>query len=240
MGHLNWWPGSVPLVLYEDNHCLALVKPAGMPTVADASGDPSATAWARGYIKQKYAKPGNVYLGVVHRLDRPVSGALLFARTSKAAARLTDQFRRGVVSKRYWAVVEGRPAWRDRVLEHYLWKDRRRNVVTVVSADHPEAKWCRLRVRVLATRAAWSLLEVVPETGRSHQIRVQLAHMALPIVGDVKYGARSRLPTGIALHAMALTFLHPTRKEPQTIEAPLPTSWRRFEPLLEAAIGADP
>ena len=236
MGDLNWWPATEPMVLYEDNHCLALAKPPGMPSVGDRTRTLSALAWAREYIKHKHGKPGNVYLGVVHRLDQPVSGVLLFARTSKAAARLNEQFRDGTVQKLYWAIVEGRAAWTERLLEHFLFKDRRRNLVRVVDARQPGAKHARLHASVLIRHGQWSLLQIEPQTGRSHQIRVQLAAVGLPIVGDRKYGARTAFAEGIALHAARLVIRHPTRKEPLELVAPLPVTWQRFRLMLEKAV----
>lgn len=226
-----------PFVLYEDNHCLALWKPPRMPVVADRSGDPSLLDRAKEYVKKKYGKPGGVYLGVVHRLDRPVSGVVLFARTSKAARRLTEQFRERAVRKVYWAVVEGKPRHREGELTHWLVKDRRRNIVKAYPEARAGARLAHLRYRVLASAEGLALLEIEPETGRPHQIRVQLAEAGHPIVGDVKYGARRRFGNAVALHARELTFRHPTSGHEVAIIAPLPRSWQQFGRLLRA-IGA--
>lgn len=217
-------------VLFEDNHCLAVNKPAGLLAQGDATGEESLLDWARNYLKVKYAKPGNVFVGLVHRLDRPTSGVVLLARTSKAAARLSEQFRRGSVEKVYWALVEGRcPVDRGEWCD-VLRKDEQRNVVEVVADEDEEGRGARLAFRVLERTGQRSLLELRPITGRSHQIRVQLAARGLPIVGDRKYGARTTLRAEdggfrVALHARSLTFTHPTRKEAISVCAPVPADW---------------
>lgn len=214
-------------VLYEDNHCLAVNKPARLLTMGDSTGDESLVDQAREYIRQKYHKPGQVYVGVVHRLDRPVSGVVLLARTSKGAARLSEQFREGSVTKVYQALVtgscpEGQVTWRD-----WLLKDESRNTVRCVAEGTPGSRESILSVRPLGRPGQRTLVEVTPLTGRSHQIRVQLSHHRLPIVGDAKYGSIEPFREGcIALHASALTFRHPTRDETITVAAPLPNSWR--------------
>jgi 23S rRNA pseudouridine1911/1915/1917 synthase len=223
---------DVPQILYEDNHCLVVNKPARMLTVGDRTGDFSLVQWAKQYLKEKYGKPGNVYLGVVHRLDRPVSGAVVLARTSKAASRLSQQFRTGEVRKIYWAVVEGRVARREGTLVDYLYKDRQRNRVVRVEPTCPGARRCELRFRRLAVAGNWTLLEVEPVTGRSHQIRAQLAASGHPIVGDTKYASRTPFDRAIALHARSLEFRPPTRPQHLRIDAPLPPSWNRFSALL--------
>jgi 23S rRNA pseudouridine1911/1915/1917 synthase len=212
-------------VLYEDNHCLAVLKPAGMLTAGDHTGDITLLELARRYLKEKHRKPGNVYLGVVHRLDRPVSGVVLFARTSKAAARLSEQFRAGTVEKVYHTCVEGRPEQPSGEWTDFLVKDEQRNVVRVVPAGTPGARQAVLAYRVLKSSPGSTLLELRPRTGRAHQIRVQLASRGMPILGDVKYDARAVQPGRIALHAAELTFLHPVRREPIAIRAPLPLHW---------------
>ena len=220
-------PGPALVVLFEDNHCLAVRKPAGMLTAGDKTGDATLLDLARQYIKNKYAKPGNVYLGLVHRLDRPVSGVVLFACTSKAAARLSEQFRTGRVRKIYQAWVEGTPAEPTGTLTDRLVKDRTRNVVRTVSADVSDARRAVLDYRTLKRTATATLLEVRPHTGRPHQIRAQLAARGLPIVGDVKYGARPARAGRILLHGIELTFEHPVRRQPVSVRAPLPTDWSR-------------
>lgn len=216
--------------LFEDNHCLAVDKPAGLLTQGDETGEPSLVDLLREDIKMRFHKPGNVYVGLVHRLDRPVSGVVLVARTSKAAARLSSQFREGAVRKVYRAVVEGylrddEGEWAD-----VLRKDERRNVVEVVPAGTPGGKEARLAFRVVGRGARTTTVELRPTTGRGHQLRVQLAARGLPIVGDRKYGAATGLRAldggpRIALHARSLTFTHPTRREPVTVTAPVPADW---------------
>ncbi len=170
----------------------------------------------RNYLKTQYKKPGNVFLGVVHRLDKPVSGVLLFARTSKAAARLCEQFRQGTVEKTYWAVVEGEVASLVGSLEDWLCKDKERGRVDVVSPDTEGARQALLHFERKAVFGGLSLLELGPETGRTHQLRVRLANHGHPIFGDAKYGSTSVFERSIALHARSLTFLHPIRYEPVT------------------------
>jgi 23S rRNA pseudouridine1911/1915/1917 synthase len=207
-------------VLYEDNHCLAVYKPAGLLTVGDRTGDVSLVDLARDDLRKRYGKPGNVFVGVVHRLDRPVSVVVLLARTSKAASRLAEQFRGGRVEKVYEALVEGRVAARVGTLFDRLVKDRQKNVVRSVAPSTPQARESLLTFRRLKALRDTTLLEVRPQTGRSHQIRVQLAAAGHPIVGDRKYGAKQTFPGGIALQAVRLTFDHPVRKVPVTIDAP--------------------
>ncbi len=218
-------------ILYEDNHCLAVDKPAGRLVQADATGDATLLDDAKAYIQEKYGKPGNVYLASLHRLDRPVSGAVLFARTSKAAKRLADAFRRGAVEKRYLALVAGAPASRTGQCVDWLRKDEAANRVHVTEPGAPGAKEARLRYEVWGDAAggrAW--LAVWLQTGRPHQIRVQLARLGCPVVGDLRYGHGRGLKLGhwIALHAWRLTFPHPTRQEPVTVTAPVPAAWKSF------------
>lgn len=222
-------PRNVPLtVLYEDNHCLAVNKPARLLTMGDATGERTLLDDAKDYIKQKYDKPGAVFLGVVHRLDRPVSGVVLFARTSKAAARLSEQFRERIVEKVYRAIVEGVPPERDAVLQDWLWKDPGRNVTQIVREGTPGAQQAALALRRLKTNGSRSLVEVKPVTGRSHQIRVQLSSRGWPILGDSKYGSNVRLDGSIALHAYSLTFRHPTKGEEVEVTSDIPRSWSEF------------
>jgi len=216
-------------VLHADNHLLAVVKPAGLPVVPDDSGDESLLDLAKAWVAHEFKKPGAVFLGVVHRLDRPVSGVVLFARTSKAAERLTRQFRERTTGKLYWGVVEGRPDTSEGELVQYLWKDGERNRVHVVSAERSGAKRAETRYRVLEESGGRSRLELVPLTGRSHQLRVACASLGAPLVGDLKYGAPEALPDrSIALHARRLEVEHPTLRERLAFEAPPPETaiWR--------------
>ncbi len=217
-------------ILFEDNHCLAVNKPAGLLTQGDATGERTLIDEARAYLKMRYQKPGNVFVGLVHRLDRPTSGVVLLARTSKGAERLSAQFRSGNIEKTYWAVVEGNipdetGEWHDTLL-----KDEVRNVVSVVSAETPKAKPASLAFRVLGRSPGRTWVEVKPITGRSHQIRVQLAARGFSVVGDRKYGAASTLNASdggwrVALHSRSLTFTHPTRQESISVVAPAPADW---------------
>jgi 23S rRNA pseudouridine1911/1915/1917 synthase len=204
-------------VVYEDNHCIAVVKPVGLLTAGDRTGDVSLLDQVRDYLRVKYKKPGNVFVGVVHRLDRPVGGVVLFARTSKAASRLSEQFRSGRVEKVYQALVEGRVTSREGLLEDCLVKDHKQNVVRRSSAANPRARESRLSYRRLKSTPSTTLLEIRPTTGRSHQIRVQLAAAGHPIVGDRKYGSKRPFEDGIALRAVRLTFEHPTTRLPVAV-----------------------
>ena len=212
-------------VLYEDSHCVAVCKPAGILVQADRTGDPTLVQAVEIYLRRRYGKRGGVFIGVVHRLDRPVSGVMLLARTSKAAARLAAQFRAGSVRKVYVALVETAPPQHEGVLVHHLRKDAASNRTHVVAAGEPDARLARLAYRVLETHPGGTLVEVRPETGRSHQIRVQLAAAGAIIVGDLRYGSHRRLGQRIALHAASLDFEHPTRRETVSVEAPLPVEW---------------
>jgi 23S rRNA pseudouridine1911/1915/1917 synthase len=222
-------------ILFEDNHCLAVAKPAPLLTQAPP-GVPSLEAMAKAYLKEKYHKPGHVYLGIPHRLDRPVSGVVLFARNTKAAQRLAEQFQNRRVSKVYWGVVEGHlePAegeWCDWMRK--IKEEARAEIVTEGTAG---ARKALLRFKWLRSCAGGTVVEFLPETGRMHQIRLQAASRGVPIRGDVLYG--SKLPFGppaklprdraIALHARSLTFAHPIRYEPITVTAPWPTTWREI------------
>ncbi|HUY35972.1 MAG TPA: RluA family pseudouridine synthase [Pirellulales bacterium] len=184
-------------ILYEDNHLLAVVKPVGLATMGVAEGTPSLLAVAKEYVKRRYHKPGNVYLGAMSRLDAPVSGVVLFARTSKAAARLTEQFRARTVEKIYWAVVTGEPPPAGRCVD-WLAKDERHRRMRIAEAGEAGAQEARLGFRRLARLTHGWLLEVVLETGRKHQIRVQLSRRGWPVLGDRKYGSRGTFPVGWA------------------------------------------
>lgn len=215
-------------ILFEDNHLLAVLKPAGVPTMGVEAGRTSLVTLVKDYLKRKYGKPGNVYLGVVSRLDSLVSGVILFARTSKAAARLTEQFRCGDVKKIYWALVEGRPEPAETLCVDWLVKDDRQHRMVVCAPEQPGSQKASLRYRTLRVVPHGTLLEVLLETGRKHQIRVQLAQRGHPVLGDRKYGATAAFPHGLALHARQLELEHPVRKTPLLLEAPLPAAWRKF------------
>lgn len=219
-------------ILHCDNHLLVVNKPACTPTVPDDSGDESLLDQGKAWIKREYAKPGAVFLGVVHRLDRPVSGVVLFARTSKAADRLTRQFRERETQKLYWGLVEGAPIPDSGEAEHWLLKDRDRNRVRVVPPNTDGAKLAHTSFRVRRRKGDRTWLELTPHTGRSHQLRVACATLGAPLLGDLKYGADSPLSDrSIALHARSLTVSHPTLKEEMAWEAPEPrlAVWRFTE-----------
>jgi 23S rRNA pseudouridine1911/1915/1917 synthase len=213
-------------VLYEDNHLLVVNKPAGLVTQGVGEDETSAVKLAKEYVKRKYKKPGNVYLGVVSRLDAMVSGVLILARTSKAAARLSEQFRERVARKVYWALVENVPKEPSGTLTDWLRKDEKTQKMVIASPHAIGSQKARLSYRVLKRLAAGALLEIELETGRKHQIRVQLAHIGSPIVGDRKYGGRRPFAAGIALHSRELTIQHPIGKESLTWAAPPPAVWR--------------
>jgi 23S rRNA pseudouridine1911/1915/1917 synthase len=213
------WP-----VLYEDNHLLALYKPAGLLVQGDASGSDCLLELGKMYLKTKYQKPGRVFLGLVHRLDRPVAGVVVFARTSKAAARLSEQFRSGTLEKRYLAVVQGHLATDSgRWVDHLQREDRTMRVLASPQEGTQEA---RLRFQAVATAADCSLVEILLETGRRHQIRAQFAHRGHAILGDGRYGSPTRFPhRQIALLARAIRFRHPVRPDWLLVEAQLPQGW---------------
>jgi 23S rRNA pseudouridine1911/1915/1917 synthase len=219
-------------VLFEDNHCLAVLKPSRLLVASDVTGDETLLALCREYVARSASGKG--YVAPLHFLDRPVSGIVLFAKSSKAASRLSEQFRSHRMRKVYRAVVEKIPAPASGLLEDYLWKDEAKNLVTVVSAETRGAKPCSLEYRVLSTHDGRALLEILPRTGRSHQIRVQLSSRGWSIAGDTKYGARLTTSGWIALHAFELTFEHPTQRVPVTVHAGLPEAWREVYSKLEA------
>jgi len=219
------WP-----VLYEDNHLLVVNKPAMLPTMGVAEDRPSLIGQAKGYIKARYQKPGNVYLGIVSRLDAPVTGVVVIARTSKAASRLSEQFRSGSVEKEYLAIVEGPVSPAEGKLVDYLYKDQRHRKVHRADAQRAGAQRAELDYRRENRHKDIVRLEIRPQTGRKHQIRVQLAGAGWPILGDRKYGSTRPFPQGIALHAQALTVHHPTRRQPMRFVAPLPESWKKVFP----------
>ena len=215
-------------VLHEDNHTLAVCKPAGLPTMGVSAGRPSLLSVAKEYLKDKYRKPGNVYLGIVSRLDAPVTGVVLMARTSKAARRLTEQFRQREVGKRYWALVQRPPHPRSGTWTDWIRKDERHRKVLMSAPGVEGAQQATLSYRTLAVLGSAAHLEIELITGRKHQIRVQLAAHHCPILGDRKYGGPRGFSSGIALHARELRFVHPVRKTPIRVIAPLPPSWHAY------------
>lgn len=230
-------------VLHEDNHLLVVNKPAGLPTMGVSLDRPSLLTFAREYIRKKYNKPGKVYLGIVSRLDAPVTGLVVVARTSKAAARLSTAFRERRVRKVYWAIVSGVPEPSSDIAEHYLRKDERHRRVHTTQANCPDAQLARLRYRTLSCDDHHALVEVELETGRKHQIRVQLAKLGHPILGDRKYGSHEAFPAGIALHSRSLVLTHPVRDAELKLTAPLPASWTKSAPaqrLVHQAEDTDP
>ncbi len=216
-------------VLYEDNHIITAIKPAGVLSQSDGSGSPDMLTILKEYIKIEYSKPGEVYLGLVHRLDRPVSGVMVFARTSKAASRLSEQIRNRRVEKIYRCVVDGVLDGEGR-LENYISKDGDSNTVTVIDTEKSGFKVSFLDYKALDHRDGLTLTEVKLGTGRSHQIRAQMAHAGFPLVGDQKYGKRDSRCKDIALEAYKLSFEHPVKRELMTFEAPVPSGfpWSLF------------
>ena len=218
-------------VVYEDNHLLIVNKEPGILVQGDRTGDITLLDVLKDYVKEKYNKPGEVFLGLVHRLDRPVSGLVVFARTSKALERMNELFRKRQVQKTYWAVVRQKPLKNADKLVNWLVKDEQKNQVTVHDYEVPNSQKAELTYRVLGKINEHYLLEVNPITGRPHQIRSQLAHMGCPIRGDVKYGYdRDVADRKIYLHARRLYFVHPVKKEPLVFKAGLPNDpfWEEF------------
>jgi 23S rRNA pseudouridine1911/1915/1917 synthase len=225
---------TAPLdILYEDNHCIAIAKPSGVTCAHFQGEEQTLDRVVKEYLKDKYQKPGNVFLGIVHRLDRPVSGVLLFARTSKAAARLCEQFREGTIEKIYWAIAEGQVSKDAGTLEDWLHKNPVSHRVDVLEPHAPGARQSLLHFQVRGQQGGLTWLEIRPQTGRTHQLRVQLAHHGHPIYGDARYGSVRTFGNAIALHARSLTFLHPVRYEPVTLTADVPAAWhKRFAAVL--------
>jgi 23S rRNA pseudouridine1911/1915/1917 synthase len=223
-------------LLFEDNHCLAVSKPAGLLTQGAGRDVPTLESLVKTYLKEKHHKTGRVYLGIPHRLDRPVSGVVLFGRQTKSAQRLAEQFHNRQVVKVYWAAVEGDVQPADGTWEDWLRKVPEEARAVRAEAGEPHAKLARLRYRCLRAVADGTLLEIMPETGRMHQIRVQAALRGHAVMGDERYGSTrifgppTELPRDrlIALHARSLTFLHPIRYEPITVTAPLPAVWQEL------------
>lgn len=229
-----------PTVIYEDNHLLCVAKRPGEIVQGDQTGDEPMSEALKAWLKEKYQKPGNVYLGVIHRLDRPVGGLVIFAKTSKALSRMNELFRSGEVSKRYWAIVTGRPPRLSDTLEQYLVRNEQQNKSYVAprGADTPGAKLARLSYRLLASGDRYHLVEIELHTGRHHQIRCQLSALGCPIKGDLKYGAPRSNPGGsISLLSRHISLTHPVSKLPLSLTAPVPDErlWHELEAKAEEA-----
>ena len=218
-------------VVYEDNHIIVVNKTASEIVQGDKTGDTPLSETVKEYLKVKYNKPGNVFCGVTHRLDRPVSGLVVFAKTSKALSRLNDMFRLGEVKKTYWAIVKERPKELEGGLTHWMVRNEKQNKSYAYDTEKPNSKKAILRYKLIGHSQNYHLLEVDLQTGRHHQIRCQLAKMGCPIKGDLKYGSPRSNPDGsICLHARRVTFVHPVSKEVIDITAPLPPGnlWSGF------------
>ncbi len=219
-------------VIYEDNHIIVVNKTASEIVQGDKTGDTPLSETVKQYLKEKYNKPGNVFVGVTHRLDRPVSGLVVFAKTSKALARLNDMFRLGEVKKTYWAIVKERPKELEGELVHYLVRNEKQNKSYAYDKEKKDSKKAVLHYKLIGCSTNYHLLEVDLKTGRHHQIRCQLAKMGCPIKGDLKYGSPRSNPDGsICLHARSVSFIHPVSKEEISLTAPVPGGnlWNGFE-----------
>ncbi len=221
-------------VIYEDNHLIAINKPARMLVQGDKTGDATLGDWVKKYIKKRYNKPGDVFLGVIHRLDRPVSGVVIFARTSKALTRMNELFRERSIKKTYWAITQAELPDLEGSLTHFLLKDTTKNKTKAydrLSNRAAKAKKAELDYKLIGKVANHNLYEIALKTGRPHQIRAQLSKMGCPIRGDLKYGAEKGNEDGsIHLHSKSLSFIHPVKKEPIYIEAAVPDEqlWKVF------------
>jgi len=213
-------------VFYEDNHIIAVYKPAGMLVQGDETGDTSLLEEVREYIREKYHKPGNVFVGLVHRLDRPVCGIVVFARTSKGASRLSEQIRNRTFQKTYHALVENVPENKKDTLVHYIRKNTKTNIVDIFDHEEKDALRAELSYEVVYTNNNFSLIKINLKTGRPHQIRAQMSRIGCPIVGDAKYGARAPYVSGtIALCATEVSFKLPTKDEVKIVSVELPVEW---------------
>jgi 23S rRNA pseudouridine1911/1915/1917 synthase len=223
-------------IIFEDNHLLVINKDAGVLVQGDKTGDTPLSDLAKAYVKEKYQKPGEVFMGVIHRIDRPVSGLVLMARTSKALERMNEQFKNREIEKKYLAVVRNRPPANAGNLVHWLIKNPETNVTKAYEKEVPNSMRSELNYKLIGELDGFYLLEVNPITGRPHQIRVQLASMNCPIVGDNKYGyPRGNKDKSICLHAHSVKFLHPVKKEEMQLFAALPLDpfWQKILPLIK-------
>ena len=218
-------------ILYEDNHIIVVSKTSGEIVQGDKTGDKTLCDSVKEYIKEKYAKPGNVFLGIAHRLDRPVSGIVIFAKTSKALSRLNNMFRDGEVHKLYWAITQNMPQKEEDTLTHWIVRNEKQNKSDAYDREKPGSKKAMLHYKVISSTDNYTLLAVNLMTGRHHQIRCQLSAIGCPIKGDLKYGSRRSNNDGsISLHARKVEFVHPVSKQPMCIEAPVPDDrlWREI------------
>ncbi len=223
-------------VLYEDNHIIIVNKTVSEIVQGDKTGDKPLSEIVKEYLKDKYNKPGNVFCGVTHRLDRPTSGIVVFSKTSKALPRLNDMFKNKEISKTYWAVVKNAPKQPEGTLKHYLVRNEKQNKSYAYDMEKPNSKQAILHYKLIARSDKYSLLEIDLETGRHHQIRCQLAKIGSPIKGDLKYGAeRSNPDGGISLHARKISFIHPVSKELIEVTAPVPEDnlWQALEAIVK-------
>lgn len=224
-------------VLYEDNHIIIVNKSVSEIVQGDKTGDKPLSEIVKEYLKEKYNKPGNVFCGVTHRLDRPTSGIVVFAKTSKALTRLNEMFKNKEIKKTYWAVVKNIPKQEEATLKHFLVRNEKQNKSYAYDVEKPESKAAILHYKMIAKSDKYNLLEIDLETGRHHQIRCQLSKIDCPIKGDLKYGAdRSNPDGGINLHARKISFIHPVSKEPIEVAAPVPDDnlWRSLERSVES------
>lgn len=222
-------------ILYEDNHLIVVNKTSSEIVQGDKTGDQPLSETLKLYLKEKYQKPGNVFVGVIHRLDRPVSGVVVFAKTSKALTRMNEALKNHDIKKSYWAIVKKADIEPVSTLTHYLVRNERQNKSYAYDKEHKNSQLSILHYKLMATSDRYSLLEIDLETGRHHQIRCQLAKIGCPIKGDLKYGfPRSNEDGGISLHARNISFIHPVTKEPLSITAPVPEEklWKMFEANL--------
>ncbi len=219
------------IVMFEDNHLLVVNKPSGMLVQGDKTGDTPLSDHAKAYLAEKYKKPGAVFCGTPHRIDRPVSGTVVLARTSKALERISKMFQERQVDKTYWALTEKRPPKTEDTITHWLKKDTNKNFTHAYISNNKGGLEATLKYRLISAQGDRNLIEVKPITGRPHQIRAQLAKIGCPIIGDIKYGfAKPTKDGSIALHARAIAFEHPVKKEPFKVISPIPKAfvWSHF------------